>query len=147
MSIPKTIAVAGIGEILWDLLPAGRQLGGAPTNFAYHTNAQGFSAVAVSSVGDDPLGREILTQVQQWGMTTEFLSVLPGYPTSTVTVALDEKGVRVRDSHWGRLGSPAVDGGAGHTCPHTSGGLLWDTGAALAGVACHDSALYRRDHA
>lgn len=93
------IAVVGIGEILWDLLPEGRQLGGAPTNFAYHTSAQGFPAVVVSAVGDDALGDDIRAQVAAWGVSTEFLAVLPDYPTGTVTVALDENGIPEYEIH------------------------------------------------
>lgn len=101
MSQESTLAVVGIGEILWDLLPGGRQLGGAPTNFAYHSNAQGFPAAAVSAVGADALGQDIQAQVATWGMSTEFLTVLPDYPTGTVTVALDEKGVPSYEIHTG----------------------------------------------
>jgi fructokinase len=101
MSYGSKIEVVGIGEILWDLLPAGRQLGGAPTNFAYHTNAQGFPAVVISAVGADALGRDICEQVAAWGMPTEFLTVLPSCPTGTVTVALDEKGVPEYEIHTG----------------------------------------------
>ena len=52
--------VVGIGEVLWDLLPAGKQLGGAPANFAFHAGQLGAEAYVVSRVGDDHLGREIL---------------------------------------------------------------------------------------
>ena len=50
--------IVGLGELLWDLLPSGRQLGGAPANFAYHAAALGDRGVVASRVGDDDLGRD-----------------------------------------------------------------------------------------
>src|SRR6476646_10096915 len=55
------LKLVGIGEILWDLLPGGRQLGGAPANFAYHASALGAHGSIVSRIGNDSPGREILT--------------------------------------------------------------------------------------
>jgi fructokinase len=83
----------GIGEILWDMLPAGRQLGGAPANFAYHANALGGRGAVVSRVGDDPLGREILDRLDTLGVDRTFVSVDSVHPTGTVEVKLDERGV------------------------------------------------------
>ena len=51
--------IVGIGEILWDMLPSGKALGGAPANFAYHAMRLGEEGWAVSAVGGDALGREI----------------------------------------------------------------------------------------
>ena len=56
--------VVGLGEVLWDLLPGGKQLGGASANFAYHAQMLGAESWLVSRVGDDPLGREILARLQ-----------------------------------------------------------------------------------
>ena len=55
--------IVGIGEILWDMLPSGKALGGAPANFAYHAGRLGAEGWAVSAVGNDALGREILDLV------------------------------------------------------------------------------------
>jgi fructokinase len=52
--------IVGLGEVLWDLLPGGRQLGGAPANFTYHASALGADTRLVSRVGNDELGRETL---------------------------------------------------------------------------------------
>ena len=52
--------IIGLGEVLWDMLPQGRQLGGAPANFAYHVSQFGFHGTIVSAVGNDDLGKEIL---------------------------------------------------------------------------------------
>jgi fructokinase len=84
--------VIGIGEILWDLLPQGRQLGGAPANFAYHARALGAEARLVSRVGRDRLGQEALDRLKQLGLPTEFVEVDDAAPTGTVTVALSGDG-------------------------------------------------------
>ena len=64
----KKHLIVGLGEILWDLLPDGKQLGGAPANFAYHAQALGASGVVVSCVGDDDLGREIREHLIEFGL-------------------------------------------------------------------------------
>ena len=64
----KKHTVIGMGEVLWDLLPDGKILGGAPVNFAYHAMQLGAVGVAVSSVGDDELGREIMDSVNSKGV-------------------------------------------------------------------------------
>ena len=53
--------IIGIGEVLWDMLPAGRQLGGAPANFAYHMSQFGYNAAAVSAVGCDAAGDDLIS--------------------------------------------------------------------------------------
>ena len=83
--------IVGIGEILWDLLPSGKALGGAPANFAYHAQRLGEEGWAVSAVGDDPLGREILDIVDGKGLHHIISAV--GQPTGTVEVTLDARGV------------------------------------------------------
>ena len=52
--------IVGMGEVLWDMLPEGKKIGGAPANFAYHVSQYGFDSCVVSAVGDDKLGNEIL---------------------------------------------------------------------------------------
>jgi len=84
--------IVGIGEILWDLLPSGRQMGGAPANFAYHAQALGAEARVVSRVGRDPLGREILERLQALGLSTSAIQMDASAPTGTVTVALSGDG-------------------------------------------------------
>lgn len=85
--------VLGLGEILWDLLPAGKQLGGAPANFAYHARALGVDGVPVSAVGEDELGREILGRLERIGLPRDFVATVSGYPTGTVEVKLRDRGV------------------------------------------------------
>jgi fructokinase len=89
---PSGVEIIGLGEILWDLLPGGRQLGGAPFNFAFHCHQLGHSSAMVSRVGADDLGREIRESVRRLGLSDIFLQEDPRHPTGTVTVALDDRG-------------------------------------------------------
>ena len=84
--------VLGVGELLWDLLPSGKQLGGATANFAYHAHALGAEALTVSRVGRDALGREILERLGSLGLRTDGISTDASAPTGTVDVALDPQG-------------------------------------------------------
>ena len=52
--------IVGMGEALWDVLPEGKKIGGAPANFAYHVSQFGFDSRVVSAIGDDKLGNEEL---------------------------------------------------------------------------------------
>jgi len=85
--------VVGIGEILWDIFPDGRQLGGAPANVAYHAQALGSSGIIVSSVGNDEPGKEIITHLEQLKLDCNFISVDPVHSTGLVTVSLNENGL------------------------------------------------------
>ncbi|MCK5573618.1 MAG: carbohydrate kinase, partial [Bacteroidetes bacterium] len=84
--------VAGLGEILWDLLPGGKQLGGAPANFAYHAQALGATSHIISAVGSDPLGREILETLELHGLSSDHIALHETLPTGTVDVILDSDG-------------------------------------------------------
>lgn len=90
--MPPDVEIVGLGEILWDLLPGGRQLGGAPFNFTFHCHQLGHPSVMVSRVGADELGRDIRAVVRQLGLTDEFLQEDSAHPTSTVDVRLDASG-------------------------------------------------------
>jgi fructokinase len=82
----------GLGEVLWDLLPGGRQLGGAPANFAYHAHALGAESLVISRVGRDDLGRDLVEHLNALGLVTSGISVDPAAPTGTVSVTLDPTG-------------------------------------------------------
>ena len=82
----------GLGEILWDLLPAGKQIGGAPTNFAYHAHALGAEGLVVSRVGADDLGDEILETLIRLGLDCGGVGRDEEHPTGTVSVELDADG-------------------------------------------------------
>lgn len=88
----RRFVLVGLGEILWDMLPDGKKLGGAPANFAYHAQALGAQGIVVSSVGDDELGKEILDCLDELGLKHKYISLDKDHPTGTVTVELDENG-------------------------------------------------------
>ena len=88
-----SFTVIGLGEVLWDLLPAGRQLGGAPANFSYQAGALGAHAMMVTRVGNDDLGREVIERFRKMKLPSATVQVDPVRPTGTVTVTLNEKGV------------------------------------------------------
>ena len=85
----------GLGEVLFDVLPTGSQLGGAPANFAYHAGQHGLQSVAVSAIGNDALGDEALRLLDE----KKLKYVLPkvNFPTGTVQVSLDSEGVPTYD--------------------------------------------------
>lgn len=83
--------VVGIGEALWDVLPSEKKLGGAPANFAYHAGRLGYDAIAISAIGQDALGDELLEKLNQKKL--EYLMPRVDYPTGTVQVTVDEKGI------------------------------------------------------
>lgn len=84
--------VLSLGEVLWDVLPDGRTLGGAPSNVAWHAAQLGAEAHIVSAVGDDELGREAIDKLKKMGLGTSTIAVLQGIPTSTVDAKLDASG-------------------------------------------------------
>lgn len=83
--------VVGMGEALWDVLPEGKKIGGAPANFAYHVSQFGLPSCVVSAVGDDSLGHEIIENFTSKGLN-QLIAEVP-YPTGTVQVEVDEAGV------------------------------------------------------
>lgn len=99
--------VVGIGEVLWDLLPAGPQLGGAPANFACHAHMLGADAEIITRVGDDQRGREIISRVEDMGLSSAAIQTDETAPTGTVTVELDGNGIPSYTIHentaWDRI--------------------------------------------
>ena len=86
MKIKKQPIVVGIGELLWDVFPEVKKAGGAPINFVYHATQLGAKGYAVSAVGNDDLGREILSRLKQSGINGIIEHV--DYPTGKVLVTL-----------------------------------------------------------
>jgi len=84
---PKVLC---IGEILWDRLPSGKKIGGAPLNVAYHLSQLGCSAWPVSCVGDDPLGHELLNEIEAKDVATDLIGKSADRPTGVVDVALEQ---------------------------------------------------------
>lgn len=84
--------ILSLGEVLWDLLPSGPVLGGAPANFAIHCQALGAHATLRSCVGDDALGEEILDRLENLGLPLELIRREAGMPTGTTDVKFDSEG-------------------------------------------------------
>lgn len=87
--------IVGMGEALWDMLPEGKKLGGAPANFAYHASQFGLKSCVVSAVGDDPLGKEILDNFREKKLYG-IVDTVP-FPTGTVQVTLNAEGIPCYD--------------------------------------------------
>lgn len=87
----KRPVVVGIGELLWDLLPTGKTAGGAPINFVYHASRLGAEGYAVSAIGDDEDGVDILKELDK--NSIQYLIEKVPYPTGTVKVELKEDGI------------------------------------------------------
>ena len=87
----KQFYVIGMGELLWDMLPGGKQLGGAPANFAYHAQQLGAKGAIVSAIGNDELGYEIASCIDD--LKIQSLVSQVDYPTGTVKVTLRNNGI------------------------------------------------------
>src|ERR1700693_2176070 len=85
--------VIGVGEVLWDLLLTGPQLGGAPANFAYHAHALGAQTQVITRVGKDDYGREIIRRFHEMGLPETGVQVDETAPTGTAKVALSGDGL------------------------------------------------------
>ncbi len=83
--------IVGMGEALWDVLPEGKKIGGAPANFAYHVSQFGLDSCVVSAVGEDKLGDEILENFDSKKLNSQIARV--PYPTGTVQVEIDQAGI------------------------------------------------------
>lgn len=110
--------VVGMGEALWDMLPEGKKIGGAPANFAYHVSQFGLDSRVVSAVGEDELGAEILKNFCEKKLNC-MIETVP-YPTGTVQVELDINGVPCYDIRegvaWDNIPfTPALEGLARQT--------------------------------
>jgi fructokinase len=85
--------VIGVGEVLWDLLVTGPQLGGAPANFAYHAHALGAQTQVITRVGKDDYGREIIRRFHEMGLPETTVQIDDTVPTGTAKVALSGDGL------------------------------------------------------
>ena len=83
--------IVGLGEALWDVLPEGKKLGGAPANFAYHAGQFGLDTIAISALGEDALAEETIEALKEHGLN--YLMPRVPYPTGTVQVTLAEGGI------------------------------------------------------
>ena len=103
--------ILALGEVLWDLLPSGKQLGGAPANFTFQCRSLGADARLVTRVGDDDLGREVLDRLRSMGLPTDTVQIDPARPTGTVDVPWPptaSPATRIRaDVAWDRIEADA----------------------------------------
>jgi fructokinase len=88
----KNYLTVGLGELLWDMFPEGKQLGGAPANFAYMTSLLGDEGIVASRVGSDALGRAAGRRLERLGVRAGHLQLDPDHPTGTVKVSVDPAG-------------------------------------------------------
>jgi len=99
--------VVGLGELLWDMLPDGKQLGGAPSNFAYISSLFGNHATVISRIGNDDLGREAAARLASLGVDSSHIQVDQQHSTGTVNVTIDNNGLAefliVREVAWDYL--------------------------------------------
>jgi len=85
--------VVGVGEVLWDLLLTGQQLGGAPANFAYHAHELGAQTQVITRVGNDDYGHEIIRRFHEMGLRDATVQIDEIAPTGTAKVALSGDGL------------------------------------------------------
>ncbi len=80
------------GEVLWDIFPSGSRAGGAPFNVAYNLFKMGIDTKMLSRIGNDQLGHQLLNQIEDWGITTDFIQIDQEKATGTVLADFDEHG-------------------------------------------------------
>ena len=88
----KKYNVAGFGEVLWDIYPEAKTLGGAPSNFAIHSQKLGANSFLISCLGDDSLGKDAKILLNDFGLNTSGIQVNKYFPTGRVVVNLDQMG-------------------------------------------------------
>ena len=88
----KCNIIVGLGELLWDLFPAGAQVGGAPANFAYITSLLGDKGIPASRLGQDSLGTDAIRRLEELGLSSEFIQKDANHSTGTVKVEVDGTG-------------------------------------------------------
>lgn len=123
---PVTGTVVGIGEALWDVLPDGKKIGGAPANFAYHVSQFGLDSEVVSAIGNDKYGEELAANFHEKGLDSNIPVV--DYPTGSVLVEVDDMGVPTYDIKqnvaWDNIPfTPELEELASRTCAMSFGSL------------------------
>ena len=80
----KKYRIAGLGEVLWDIFPEEKKIGGAPANFTAHAQQLGAQSFILSSIGNDTLGLEAQRLLRQADVDTRGLVVNSDFPTGWV---------------------------------------------------------------
>jgi fructokinase len=127
--------VVGLGELIWDMFPEGRRLGGAPSNFAYISRVLGNDAAVASRVGRDDLGDEAVERLDDEGLLTGYLQTDDAHPTGTV-------GVRI-----GANGEPHFNVNENSAWDYLAWTPAWEELAARAAVVCFGTLGQRRPEA
>lgn len=89
----KIFKIVGLGEIVLDIYPDGRFVGGGPANVAQHIHQMGHAGIVASRVGRDPSGEYLIEELERRGMDTRSIQIDENHPTAAVTVSLNERGV------------------------------------------------------
>lgn len=92
MTPMSPFTIVGLGELLWDCLPEGKKLGGAPANFAYHANLLGNRGIVATRIGADALGNDAISILENAGLDVSYIQRDNEHPTGTVDVTVDSKG-------------------------------------------------------
>jgi fructokinase len=126
VSEPQTQSppVVGLGELIWDVFPEGRRMGGAPSNFAYLSRLLGAEAAVASRVGRDALGVEAVERLSRAGVSARFVQFDDEHPTGTVGVRIDEGG------------EPRFNVNENSAWDYLEWTREWEALAASAGVVC-----------
>lgn len=90
---PDKPVIAGLGELLWDVVGEHETLGGAPINFVYHVAQLGATALAISAIGNDPRGNRAISSLTAHGVVTDHIAEIEGVPTGYVEASVDDDGV------------------------------------------------------
>lgn len=136
--------IVGMGEALWDILPEGKKIGGAPANFAYHVSQFGLESCVVSAVGNDDLGREIIDSFKEKKLQCLIETV--SYPTGTVQVEVDGAGVpqyRIKeDVAWDNIPfTGKLEALARRTCAVCFGSLAQRSAVSRETIGCFIDAM------
>lgn len=134
-SVAHASLVVGLGELIWDLLPAGKRLGGAPSNFAHVSRLLGSEAAVASRVGDDALGREARACLSRSGVSGEYLQTDEEHPTGTVGVLI------------GAGGEPHFSVNEGSAWDYLEWTVRWQELASRADIVCFGTLGQRTEHA
>lgn len=87
----KKKKIVAFGEVVWDLMPNGKVLGGTPTNMVFRCNSFGEQGFLLSRVGDDKHGQEALKRLEELGISTLDVQIDTEFPTGTVHITFDKK--------------------------------------------------------